>query len=129
GEYLRPPRVRVPAGELAMTLPDGVDWFAKPRVHLGYLGGVGVVFAQAVAARRLRVQVLWSPGLRFRFVKAGVPSAAAQVTLPGDPLQFQHLQTFEVRVPEQVVSFDVVWIDAAVDVDTVGGVGGVLPVP
>jgi arabinofuranosyltransferase len=120
-EYRKPPRVSVPAANVATKLVPGTYWFDEPRLQLVYEGGVAVEFPARVTARSLRVQVVGLCQFRFRFVLNGVElgSAVGAPVADGVPptslaQQLSRLlgvREVDVAVPAAVDGFDAIWVD------------------
>ena len=138
-EYRKPPRVSIPAANVAILLEPGTYWFDEPRLQLVYEGGVAIDFGTAAPARSLRVQVVGLCEFRFRFLRNGVEIGIADgvpvapATAPSSEAQMlrQVLGVREVlvTVPPGVERFDTVWVDLFGQSDKATGpaaIGGVV---
>jgi len=120
-EYRKPPRVSVPAAQVAARLEPGTYWFDEPRLRLVYEGGVAVEFGTRVTARSLRVQVVGLCQFRFRFVSNGAEVGSADgvpvqdgvvpTSLAQNLSRFFGVREVEVAVPAGVEGFDAIWVD------------------
>jgi arabinofuranosyltransferase len=120
-QYRKPPRVSVPAANVATRLAPGTYWFDEPRLRVVYEGGVAVEFAERVVARSLRVQVVGLCQFRFRFLSKGVElgsadgvpvaDGAAPASLAQQLSQLLGVREVQVAVPAGVEGFDAIWVD------------------
>lgn len=117
-DYYRPPRLPVAQSELAPPLPLGSYWFEQPSLRVVYEGGLAVSLANVETARQLRLQAAGFCDFRLRFLRAGVvrgEAIAVPVPMPA-PLPglraMAGLREELVTVPDTVVDYDEVWIDA-----------------
>lgn len=120
-QYRKPPRVSVPAANVATRIEPGTYWFDEPRLRLVYEGGVAVEFPEPVMARSLRVQVVGLCQFRFRFVMKGVELGSADGVPVADGVaptsQAQVLSRLlgvrevDVAVPAGVEGFETIWVD------------------